>query len=485
MKKNILSIVAALIILASLAGCSGREEPGSGAGPESAETLESAEASESAEAAEASESAGAEETPEAAEASESAESAETEEAPEASETAEAESPSGEEDKGDTGVTGETGSLRKAVNSFNRSLYATFEEDGDAFYSPFSLVSALALTKLSAKGETAEEIGKALSIEDEGEFLEEMKLYNERKQGEKAFLNSANALFIDKSLNLSPGFAEDFKKQAEEYFRGEFKALDFKGDLEGAKKEISAFVKDKTEGMISDYDPVAGNQTVADILNAVYFYGEWQEKFESNDTFKETFHGKGGDRDVEMMHMSGESFRYVSDVKGIKAVALPYAGGDYEMDILLKKDEDKKDCSGLLDGSEEEVLKALDEAPETELRILIIPKFNMDLKIEELKKKLESLGIKRAFTDEADFSLLAENLKISDISHRAKVEVDEEGSRAAAVTEIMMELTSAAPTDLPEEEFIADRPFIFFIRDRKSGIILFTGRINDLNNPKNP
>ncbi len=476
MKKIMLSILAVMVYTVSLAGCSGREIPAPAESPVNIETAEPSAAE-----------TGEEETySEAEEPAEGGQGAEAEEPVKEEQSAEAEEPAKEEQSpeetgGDAVMTKETGELRKAVNSFNRSLYTAYGEEGNIFYSPFSLFSALALTKLSAKGETAEEIEKALSIDDDRELLEEMKAYNGRKQQKNAYFNSANALFIDGSLKLSPGYTEDFKKPAEEYFRGEFKTLDFRGDLEGAKKEISGFVKDKTEGMISDYDPAVSIQTVADILNAVYFYGEWQDKFSSQDTFTDTFHGREGDTDAEMMHKDRESFRYVSDVKGIKAVALPYGNGDYEMDILIRKEDDKKDYSGLFDGSEEEVLKALDNAPETELRSLMIPKFNMDTELDELKERLKSLGIRRAFKDEADFSLLAENLKITDVSHRAKVEVDEEGSRAAAVTEIVMELTSMAPDDGPEEEFIADRPFVFFIRDRESGIILFTGRVNDINN----
>ncbi len=398
-----------------------------------------------------------------------------------------EEPSAEEDKeptaedhGGAEVAGEAGSLAESVNSFNRKLYESYGEEGNLFYSPFSIASALALTKLSAKGETEEEIRNVLSIEDEQAFLKEMQTLSEGERSEKAYFDSASALFIDSSLNLSPDYEKAFKEPAEEYFGGEFKTLDFRGDLSGAKKEIKDFVSDKTEGMISDYESSAGVDTVADILNAVYFYGEWEDKFDHSDTFKELFHGKAGDTDVEMMHKNRESFRYVSDMDGIKAVALPYSEGNYEMDVLVWADEEKEDYSALFkDGAEERVLKALDDAEKTELGTLAIPKFSMDLELDGLKEKLEGMGMKKAFTNEADFSLLAENLKITDISHRAKVEVDEEGSRAAAVTEIMMTLTSVMPEEKPQEDFIADRPFVFLIRDRRSGVILFTGRVNDI------
>lgn len=369
----------------------------------------------------------------------------------------------------------TEELKEAVNSFNWKLYETLPEDENIFYSPFSLESAIALSGLAAKGDTADGIYKALSIKEPEGFKAAMKEFITKKQPETSYLRTANGLFISESLELSPGYAEDFEAPAKEYYGGEFKMVDFK-DTASVKDEIKSFVDKNTEGMISNYESPVNEATVADILNAVYFYGEWQNKFEADDTFEDTFHTTEKDVKTDMMHMGKRYFRYVSEIDGIKAVALPYDGSTYEMDLFMYSDPDKKDVKGLFNGTDpEKVLETLDKAEEISLNSLVIPKFKMDLDIKGLKEKLSTLGMEKVFSDEADLSLLAKDLKISDICHRAVLEVDEEGSRAAAVTEVIMELTSSLPFEEEINEFIADRPFIFVIRDKESGIILFTGR----------
>ncbi|MBQ6967091.1 MAG: serpin family protein [Lachnospiraceae bacterium] len=370
-------------------------------------------------------------------------------------------------------------IKASVEDFNLKLYKECEGKGNLFYSPYSIVSALALTDLAAVGETKEEMEKVLNITDFESFKQEIKAFNGKKQSEKAYLKTANGLFIDKSLELSDNYKADFEDPAKEFFKGEFRSVDFK-DTETVRKEITDWVNDATEEMIPDYSSAAGADTVADILNAVYFYGEWQKKFSANDTWKDPFRTADGDKEVDMMHMDHESFRYISDVDGVKAVALPYDDGSYEMDIFMYADPEKKETEGIFDIiSGKDMLSQLDNAEKTELSKLALPKFKMDLELDGLKEKLIAAGMQTAFSEGADFSLLAKNLKISDICHRAVVEVDEEGSRAAAVTELVMELTSMMPMEEKTEDFIADKPFVFMIRDSKSGVILFTGRVNEL------
>ncbi len=368
-------------------------------------------------------------------------------------------------------------LKQAVNDFSEKLYNAYDGEKNLFFSPFSIESAVSLADLAAEGDTAEGIEKALEIKDFDGFKAGMKKFDSREQSESAYLKTANGLFIDKSLSLSSGYAEDFEKPAKEYFGGEFRQMDFK-DVSSAREEINAWVKDATEDMIPDYRSSVDSDTVADILNAVYFYGEWEKKFAYNDTWKETFHGLSGDKDTDMMHMSKKEFRYFSAENGIKAVALPYAESSYEMDLIMYADPEKKDVSGIFkEVPAQDILDELDRAEKVKLINLIIPKFKLDLELDGLKEKLISFGMEKAFSNEADLSKLADNIKLTDICHRAVLEVDEEGSRAAAVTEVMVVLTALPPDDGPKEEFIADRPFVFFIRDRESGVILFTGRFS--------
>ncbi len=367
-------------------------------------------------------------------------------------------------------------LKNAVNGFNWKLY---EEAGDEnlFYSAYSIESAIAMADLGASGETKSEIESVLGIDDIGHFSEQYKLFRERENSEKAKLTTANSVWIDNSLKMADNVDEDFNRPAELYFGGELRSVDFRNNADGVKSEISDWVKEKTENLISDYESIASSDTVADILNAVYFYGEWQSKFGADKSYSEEFNGKTGTTNVDMMHNDDGYFRYLADKDGVTAIALPYGEGKVEMDILMSSDTAKDITDVLKADNADGVFDALDSSGEKEVE-LTLPKFSMDISFDGLDAVLKKLGMKAAFSEGADFSKLAENLYVSGISHRAKIEVDEEGSRAAAVTEMTMETTAF----MPEEEkivFKADRPFVFVIRDKESGVILFTGRVMDL------
>ncbi|MCR5526684.1 MAG: serpin family protein [Lachnospiraceae bacterium] len=369
-------------------------------------------------------------------------------------------------------------LKNSINTFNWKLFDSADAENNLFYSPYSIASAIALADLGAKGTTKEEIEAVLGIDDLETFEQQIKLFAENNTSDTAKLTTANSVWIDKSLSLSDEYEEVFKNPAEFYFDGELKSVDFKNDTENVKKEISSWVSDKTDKLIDDYESVADGNTVADILNAVYFYGEWSNKFSAEDTESQKFKGTEGDSFVDMMHMEDNSFSYVENVDGITAVALPYSNSSIEMDIMMSADE-SKDLDDVWDSSNsEKIFSSLDEADTSEISELELPKFEMDVTFDGLKDSLESLGINSAFSKNADFTGIAENLTVSDISHRAKVEVNEDGTKAAAVTEMTMELT-AMKDEGENIKFIVDRPFIFTIRDRESGMIIFTGRVNNL------
>ncbi|SKC01329.1 serpin B [Lachnospiraceae bacterium] len=371
-------------------------------------------------------------------------------------------------------------LKKSVNLVNWDLYAAQNDKDNLFYSPFSIVSAMALSDLAAKGETKAQLESGLHIDDKDAFCQDMKEYMAGNDAsETTYFRIANAVWLNKDLELSDSAEADFIKPAEEYFGGSFEKADFAGDLEGAKADISKWVSDKTDGFIPNYEPGATADTLADLMNAIYFYGEWEKKFEADDTSDGTFHGTDGDTTQEMMNLFEGSMAYVENKDGITALAMPYADSNLEMDILMTADEGKK-LSEVFDASKAEaVFDELDAAERKKLGHLQLPKFTMEKSLNNLPEIFKAMGMEVPFTDNADFSGLAEDMKISGIQHEAKIEVDEEGSRAAAVTEVMLGLTSAL--DEPEDkiDFIVDRPFIYVIRDREQGIILFTGRMNNL------
>ncbi len=371
------------------------------------------------------------------------------------------------------------SLRKSVNLVNWDLYLYEGQKKNVFYSPFSIVSAMGLTDLAAKGETKEQIEKALHMDDSEAFRQEMMDYlAKNKESDTTYFRSANAIWLSNKLVLSDSSKTDFFEPATKYFDGFAGQLDFQGNLAKSKETIKDWVSDNTDGFINDYDSSATEDTFADIMNAVYFYGEWMNKFKAEDTVDGEFHGTNGDTTEKMMNLSGDRMSYLADKDGVTALAVPYSDGKLEMDIMMSADEGKTINDVFDPAKADEILEELNKAEEAKLGTFRLPKFSMDAKYNNLTDIFKSWGMDAAFSENADFTGLADKMYISDIAHQAKIEVDEEGSRAAAVTEAMLGITSI---QMPEDEvdFIVDRPFVFVIRDKESGIILFTGRINNL------
>ena len=385
------------------------------------------------------------------------------------------------------VTDQTDVMKKtaeALNRFNWNIFKETEIEDNLFYSPYSLASAITLADLGAAGSTKSEIEEMLGISDCFNFAEGLRLFREKDHGKSRFTD-ANAIWLDNALELSDNYEQVFREPAEYYFDGEIRQGDFANQSDAIKSEIKGWVSEKTDGMISDFEPAVSEETIADILNAVYFYGEWRSPFEAHSTFEDVFHGIHGDRKTDLMHQDNVAMRYVENEQGIRAAAMPYSDGSLEMDFFIPapETEDTEDVHHYINGlweqvDQEKLFEALDQAPEKEISYLVLPKFTMDLTFDDIADILKKLGMKSAFTDGADFSFLAKDMKVSSVTHRAKIEVDEEGSRAAAVTEITMEKLGMA---LMEDytEFIVNEPFIYVIRDRESGLILFTGRVNDL------
>ena len=397
--------------------------------------------------------------------------------------------SGEEDK-DTSMEDNIGvnteitdgeSFSKAVNIFNWKYFDIQDHESNLFYSPMSLSSALSMALYGAGGNTEEELKKVLNISDTDTFLSDINAFSKTDYGENTKLSIANSLWMDKEYTEKFGLNEDFVTGLKTKLDAEAKEVDFANDSEGACKEISDWVNKKTEGFISDYSPVADSTTVLDIINAIYFNGKWESEFMKEDTFDEEFKGKETSV-VDMMHMYDYYFKYL-EKDGFKAVELPYKESSLVMDIIMPVEEGAVDAgkrwTGFSVEEREEFLKELSEASTEELMVLAIPKFDMDLTAENLKENLQKMGIKDAFDPEsADFSKITQNMYISDIAHRAKIEVDEEGTKAAAVTEIEMAVTAAGPMT-EAYDFICDKPYVYVIKDTKTGVILFCGLVNSL------
>ena len=371
------------------------------------------------------------------------------------------------------------------NEFALELYAQLREDpaalaqdGNVFFSPYSISTALAMTYAGAGGETAKQMAEVLcfSLSPEklhGAFGRLEKQLNAAGKKDDYQLHVANALWGQKDYE----FLGEFLKVTKDNYGAGLKEVDFKREAEKARVRINRWVEKQTKDKIKDLIPkgVLGPLTRLVLTNAIYFKGDWKSKFEEKDTKDMPFHvTKEKTKQVPMMYQKGD-FKYAAN-DDVRVLELPYKGDDLSMIVLLPKEFDGlKQLEQSLTGENlNKWLKQLNEQHEQEVYVYL-PKFKVTWGVYDLKKVLMKIGMKDAFSlPPADFSAMTgvKDLFISYILHKAFVEVNEEGTEAAAATAVVMERLSARPSLI----FQADHPFVFMIRDNRSGSILFMGRI---------
>ncbi len=377
-------------------------------------------------------------------------------------------------------TGQQASLVEGNSAFAFKLYqALKEEEGNLFYSPYSISAALAMTYAGARGETAEQMANTLHF-----LLDQDKLHPafnwldaelasrgegaEGKDGEGFRLNVVNAIWGQKDYEFLSSFLDIL---AENYGAG-LRILDFMTETEKSRLAINDWVSNETEGRIEDLIPqgALGELTRLVLTNAIYFNAAWAYPFDEDMTADGQFYLlDGGQVSVPMMKQT-ESFGY-TDGEGYQAVELQYDGGELSMVILLPEDDNLKAFEGTLNA--QQVDSIIDDLKHTEVA-LTMPQFEFESEF-NLNDILAGLGMPVAFSGAADFSGMTGNreLFISDVVHKAFVAVDEAGTEAAAATAVIMELT-AMPD--PPVEVTIDSPFVFLIRDIETSAILFIGRV---------
>ena len=248
----------------------------------------------------------------------------------------------------------------------------------------------------------------------------------------------------------------------------------------ALTKINGWVSEKTEHMIEEFLQEAPSEDVQMILlNAVYFKGEWKEQFDKEDTVREKFYGKDKTSEIDLMCQYDKKYRYI-ETDGIKAIELPYENENIVMDILLPLSEDgdiHKIFSKLSEKKKSNIFKKLSKTEPEQIASVIVPKFEIEYGVQEITNHLKSLGMNRAFDSQtAEFSKISSGLYAGAVFHKAKIEVDEEGTQAAAATEVQMRKITCA---VGEKLFIADQPFLFVVRDKANDMILFMGSVQNL------
>lgn len=351
-------------------------------------------------------------------------------------------------------------------------------DGNLFFSPYSISTCLAMTYNGARGNTATQMAQTLHFATNQHQLAvsfgqlQKQLNNEQEK--RAFeLNIANGIWAQKEHPFLP----DYLSVAREWYGANLKQVDFRTDAEATREEINNWVSDKTKGKISNLiqPGLLAPATRLILVNATYFKGRWTSEFDRHNTIKSPFSLAPAQK-VEVPFMSiTANFKY-AEVEGLQVLELPYAGNDLAMVILLPTAIDGlKSVEAQF--NEASLDRWLAQAREQKVE-LFLPKFKLAAQF-SLANNLTEMGMPDAFSPQADFSGMdgGRDLYISAVVHKAFVEVNEEGTEAAAATGVVMR-SMAVMRPRPTPIFRADHPFIFLIRDTRSGSILFLGRMAD-------
>ncbi len=362
------------------------------------------------------------------------------------------------------------------NRFAFDLYSLYRKHPDnIFYSPYSLLAALAMTYEGARGQTAEEMARVFYLpEDEVRWSGLAGFYNAINQPDREYvLDTANALWPAQDYH----FLDDYFEVIERYYRGKIEPLDYVTDPEGSRLTINNWVEEQTRDKIKNLIPAGFIDPLTRLVltNAIYFKGQWLTEFDPDLTRNESFYvNKDKEIEVPMMRRTDEEavFDYAR-LDDVQILSLPYKGEEVAMTIILP---DRGQLEAVEASLSLEQLNYYRSALNRQRVDVYLPRFKMDTKY-IMNDDLSDLGMPSAFSSQADFSGLtgARDLYISAVIHQAFVEVNEEGTEAAAATGVVMQ--ELAIMDLPV--FRADRPFIFLIEHLETGAILFMGRVVDL------
>ncbi len=369
-------------------------------------------------------------------------------------------------------------------AFGTDLYQRERmQPGNLFFSPYSISTALAMTYVGARGRTAGEMAQVLHLDlPQSEtapafagLVHEMAAAAEAKPLK---LDIANSLWCEQGFP----FADSFLQIVRQDFGAEARLVNFAAEPERTRLAINAWVAEKTQEKIQDLlqpGQIKGDTRLV-LCNAIYFKGKWLSHFDPQATHPAPFF-LGDGRQVQAPFMT-QTLRLQSRAfDNFTAFALPYTSNALSMIILLPKTADGLDAlERQVDAAHlREWLSALDTAPATRSE-LFLPKFKMTRRL-DLAATLSALGMPLGFSAEADFSGITGTpaLRLSDVVHQAYVEVNEEGTEAAAATGGIMSLTAAISRN---PVLRVDHPFVFLIRENRTGSILFLGRVTDPTTP---
>ncbi len=369
----------------------------------------------------------------------------------------------------------------ANNAFGLDLFqrvVNANQGNNVFLSPYSISSALAMTYAGARGKTAEEMADTLRYGDASDAIhtafQTLTEYLQQSGQKGCRLYVANALWGQQDYT----FQKEFLGLVDRYYAGGFNTVDYIGATEKARKRINQWIMQHTAEKIKEL--IARGDLDVDtrlvLTNAIYFKGDWAQRFSAQRTRQSPFWLEPGKSvDVPMMADIG-LYAYAEPDDSLQVLELPYEGDALSMVVLLPRKGRRALAHDLTPATLAGWLSALHKE-EVEL---FLPKFKFQSKF-YLKKFLKTMGMQDAFDERADFSAMTgrKDLYIGKVIHQADIEVNEEGTEAAAATAVVMQRKSV-PLRVT---FRADHPFVFLIRHKPTGTILFMGKVMNPNGEK--
>lgn len=338
--------------------------------------------------------------------------------------------------------------------------------------PASIFGALHMTLLGARAETAKEMQESLGLHegDEAWFAAAMDDLTQVGHGPELTYGSASRLYPAVGLAIRP----EYLASAMDRYHAQPQSLDF-AQTEAARHTINQWVSEQTHERIAELLPKGAIDASTSLVltNAVYLLAQWKDRFDERATFEDTFHARGRKVRVPFMHKRAPVS--VATLDGARLLELPYRGDRLVFDVILP-DPDRSLGKTLSSINAARLDVAFRELTVRTMSVAL-PKFRVAGATLNLVKPLRALGMQQVFSPRADLSGLAgapRELFVSGVLHQVFVEVDEKGTEAAAATAVVMNRSGLASDSF----FLADRPFLFLIRDRVSGLVLFVGALGD-------
>ena len=361
------------------------------------------------------------------------------------------------------------------NSFAFSLYNKTMGMNSRVVSPLSVTYLMSMLANGADGETQQQILATLGWAGEGiqqPSLQDINDYSRMLIEKTARLDKAvtveiaNYVAVNKEFKLN----SKFQKSVERDYKAGVESLNFTSP--STLKRINDWCNDRTHGMIPSIINELDPDAVSYLMNAIYFNGTWKDKFSKEETKQEMFRGYTRDiQYVDMMHRHGEYF--YADGDGYSAVSIPYGNGAFRMTVILPSEGSfLTDVMASMDGGKFQALQRSMEKCNVDLKI---PRFTTEVDL-PLNDIISALGAPLIFSPQADFSQFARgDFYVSKMFQKAKIEVSEEGTKAAAVTAAIMMMSAVRPEKKRNVVFHADSPFAYIISENSTGSIYFMGQ----------